>query len=167
MLDFDDPRWPNLIAGYQQPVDLRPLLQQLESRDDVESAWAELWQELYHQGDIGEGSFAAVPHLVRIHKKRGVVDWNTYALVATVELARADRGNPDVPEWCRKDYDNALRELAEIGLQELPRATDLEAARSILAVLAIVYGARTYGRILTEFSEGEILELEKQAFGDN
>jgi hypothetical protein len=52
-------------------------------------------------GDVGEGSFVAIPHPVRIHRQRQVVDWNTYALAATVELARGVKTNPDVPEWAR------------------------------------------------------------------
>ena len=35
----------------------------------------------------------------------------------------------------------------------------------IIGILAIVHGARTYGRILVEFTEDEVLELERQAFG--
>ena len=76
MLDWDDDRWAGLKAGYRLPIDLRPLLLRLESGDDVQAAWAELWNEPYHQGDIGEGSFAALPHLVRIHRKRAAADWN-------------------------------------------------------------------------------------------
>jgi len=37
--------------------------------------------------------------------------------------------------------------------------------RSILGLLAIVHGARTYGRILVEFTEDEIVELQEQVFG--
>jgi hypothetical protein len=47
----------------------------------------------------------------------------------------------------------------------LPGARDQETVRSILAVLAIMHGARTYGRVLAEFTEDEVLELEEQAFG--
>jgi hypothetical protein len=166
MLSFDDERWENLKAGYRVPIDLRPLLRQLESGEESKSAWDEIWQELYHQGDVGEGSFVALPHLVRIHRERGVVDWNTYAIAATVELARGKGDNPDVPDWSRESYDNALRELARLGLDELPRAREPESVQSILALLAIVYGARTYGRILAEFTEDEILEFERVAFGN-
>ena len=166
MLSFDDTRWGDLVGGYRVPIDLRPLLRALESGDSPRSAWDDLWQELYHQGDVGEGSFVAVPHLVRIHRNRGVVDWNTYAIVATIELARGTNGNPDVPAWSREPYEAALRDLAGLGLVELPRAVDKETVRSILAVLAITHGARTYGRVLVEFTEDEVLELEKQAFGD-
>ena len=159
MLNLDDPRWKELTAGYRTPIDLRPLLQRLESDAGAKAAWDEVWQELYHQGDIGEGSLVAVPHLVRIHHQRGVPDWNTYALVATIELARGKGSNPDVPDWSRAAYDQALRDLAQIGLKELPRAAGQETVRSILGFLAIVYGARTHGRILIEFTEDEVLEL--------
>ena len=166
MLSLDDKRWADLKAGYRVPVDLRPLLRQLESEPDPRETWHQLWEELYHQGDVDEGSFVAVPHLVRIHRERKVVDWNTYAIAATVELARGTNGNPDVPMWARDSYEEALQELGRAGLEELPRARDPEAVQSILALLAIVHGARTCGRILVEFSEGELIELERAAFGD-
>jgi hypothetical protein len=165
MLSFDDPRWNRLKAGYRMPIDLRPILQRLESDKDPTKAWHELREELYHQGDVGEGSFVAVPHIVRIHRLRGIADCNAYALAATIELARGTGSNPDVPAWALDDYNQALRELARIGLEELPRAPDQETVHSILSLLAIVYGARTYGRILLTFSEEEVLELERQAFG--
>lgn len=159
MLDFDDDRWTELEAGYRTTVDLRPLLRALETAADPLSAWDSLWQELYHQGDVGVGSFVAVPHLVRIHRVRGAVDWNTYALVATIEMARSQGTNPDVPDWARSEYDAALRELGRIGLVELPRAPGIEAVRSILAILAITHGARIYGRVLVELSEDEVVDL--------
>lgn len=70
------------------PFDPRAALQNLESNVHVKEAWHELWEELHHQGDVGEASYAAVPHLVRIYRERGAIDWNTYAIVAVTELAR-------------------------------------------------------------------------------
>jgi hypothetical protein len=166
MLSLEDERWAQLQGGYRVPVDVRPLLAQLESGRDPRSAWDALWQELHHQGDVGEASYAAVPHLVRIHRQRGVVDSHTYALVATIEVVRGRRGNPEVPSWLKAAYDEALDELAEVGLRDLSRAEGPEATRCILAVLALWKGARTYGRLLLEFSEAEVLELEKAAFGE-
>jgi hypothetical protein len=164
MLDFEDRRWKGLKAGYRTAIDLRPILRRLEADRDQKETWHEAWQKLYHQGDVGEGSFVAVPHLVRIHRLRGVADWNTYAIVTAIELARGKDGNPDVPAWSRDSYNEALLDLGLIGLEELPRASNRETVRSILGLLAIVHGARTYGRILVEFTEDEILELEKRAF---
>lgn len=166
MLPLDDPRWERLKGGYRIPVDLRPLLRRLESGQDAPAAWGEVWQELYHQGDVDEASFVALPHLVRIHRKRGVVELNTYALATTIELARATGKNPDVPEWAESAYQEALKDLTLLGLQELPQTAGPEAVRSILAFLALVHGARTYARMLWNFSEDEMLALERAAFGD-
>ena len=159
MLSLDDPRWADLEAGYRVPVDLRPLLRSLERATRPQPAWDALWEELYHQGDVGPGSYVAVPHIVRIHRLRGELDWNAYALVATVEAARGRCGNPDVPEWARFAYHTSLRALADMGRAELPRATSEEAVRSILALLALVFGAPTCGRLLITYTDDELAEL--------
>jgi hypothetical protein len=167
MLDLDDQRWAILKGGYRVPFDARPLLRSLESGVGLEETWQNLWNELHHQGDVGEASFAAVPHLVRIHQNRGVVDWNTYAMVATIELARGKGGNPDAPAWLRGPYDEAIHQLARLGLAELPLADGADVARCILGVLALEKGARTYARVLIEFTEDEIIELAKDQWGED
>ena len=90
--------------------------------------------------------------------------WETliYALVATIELARAQDGNPDVPDWAREDYSDALHRLAGLALEELPGASDPEGVRSMLGLLAMVYGARSSGRVLIEYTEDELAELLDQ-----
>jgi hypothetical protein len=60
-LDFDHERPSRLLDGYRIPYDPRRALHALEAGGDVAAAWGELWNDLHHQGDIGEGSFAAVP----------------------------------------------------------------------------------------------------------
>jgi hypothetical protein len=90
MITLEDARWSNLTGGYRTPLDPRPLLKRLETDSDTTEVWQELWDELHHQGDIGEASFAAVPFLVRNYRKRGVLHWNTYAIVAIIELARGE-----------------------------------------------------------------------------
>jgi hypothetical protein len=159
MLNLSDPMWKGLEGGYGRPVDVSTLLSSLET-GDRKTAWADLWRELYHQGDVGVGSYAAVPHLVRIHQAHGQSDWNTYALVASIELARGQGRNPEVPGWAQESYDSALQELALMGLTELPRSsTNKEVVRSILSILAIVFGARIYGRVLLDLEEDEVAEL--------
>lgn len=98
MLSLTDKRWTKLVGGYRTVFDPRPSLHNLESNVHVKEAWHEVWEELHHQGDVGEASYAAVPHLVRIHGERKLDDWNTYALVAVIELARGKDKNPEVPE---------------------------------------------------------------------
>lgn len=163
VLSLDDPRWNGLKGGYCTLCDPRPLLIRIEADTDTESMWHELWGELYHQGDVGEASYAAVPHLVRHHRRRGAPEWNTYAITAMIELARGQRRNPEPPKWIEDSYFSALRELAEMGIRELPDAKNSEDARAILSVIALQKGARTHARFLVEYSEEELLEIESAA----
>ncbi len=118
------------------PLDPRPLLRRLETEHDTARVWQELWGELHHQGDVGEASFAAVPFLVKSYRERGVIDWNTYAIVAIIELARTEGKNPDVPEWIAEDYFQAIRKLAEVGTKEVMQA---EAADDVCAILSSIF----------------------------
>jgi hypothetical protein len=162
MLSLDDERWDGLKGGYQVPFDPRRLLAGLESGKDGASVWHGLWEGLHHQGDVGEASYAAVPHLVRIYRQRGAVDWNTYAIVAIIELARGRGKNPDVPKWLETSYFNAIRELAETGIVEYSQAKASEEVRSILSILAIQKGARAHAKFLVKYSEEELLDFESQ-----
>ena len=166
MLNLEDARWTQMYGGYRVPYDPRSSLNKIASGTETAAAWHELWQELYHQGDVGEASYASVPQLVRIYREHNEPDWNTYAIVATIELARDAAHNPQLPTWLESDYNAALTELARIGMIELSRAENRETVRGILAVLALWKGLRTYARVLIEFSEDEVLELETFAAGN-
>jgi hypothetical protein len=163
MLSFDDERWKTLLGGHRTAFDPRAALQSLESNDHVKEAWHELWEGLHHQGDVDEASYAAVPHLVRIYRIRDVDDWNTYALVAVIELARGKGKNPEVPEWLTEEYFRAIQELAKLGSCEVLRAKTSEGIRAILSILAVAKNARTHARFLLEYSEEELIDLERQA----
>lgn len=152
-LDLDDARWATFLGGYRVPYDPRGALDALEQEVDVPGAWDELWNELHHQGDIGEAAYAALPHIVEIHELRGVADWNTYAIAATIELARDNPNNPAIPVELSTFYDVAWQRLVRIGLREFESATDETLVTSILAVLAIGKGLRTLGFLAVEFNE--------------
>lgn len=160
MLRLDDDRWNHVTGGYKTPFDPRTLLGLLETCSDVGTVWQQLWAELYHQGDVGDASYAAVPHIVRIYRQRGVIDWNAYAMLAIIELARTGGKNADVPEWLASDYFEALQTLAETGLAEITRTDDHDTVGAILSIIAITKGLRTHGRFLVEYSEDELLNME-------
>ena len=158
-MDFDNSRWSNLLGGYRVPYDPRNALRKLERGEDVESVWEELWNELHHQGDVGEASYAAVPHVVRIYAVRGIRDWNAYALVAIIEEARLNGRNPELSSYLRNAYESAWHQLGEIGLRELQSAEEPTFVTSIIAVLAYWKGQPTLGSLASNFSEDERLEL--------
>jgi hypothetical protein len=163
MLSLDDKRWQDLEGGYRAHFDPQPSLSKLDANKDTKAAWHNLWEGLHHQGDVGEASYAAVPHLVRIYRKVGVIGWNTYAIVAVIELARDDRKNPAVPRWLEEDYFQAIQDLAERGAVELLQTTKPEGVRAILSMLAISAGARIHAKFLVNDSAEELLEMERLA----
>ena len=162
MISIEDARWSNMTAGYKMPLDPRPLLTRLGTDSDTTEVWHELWNELHHQGDVGDASFAAVPFLVKIYRERGVIDWNTYAIVAIIELARNEGQNPDVPKWIADDYFQAIRELAEIGTTEVLRAKTPDEVRAILSIIAIEKGLRSHGSFHVNNSEAEMKDIESR-----
>jgi hypothetical protein len=163
MLAADDQRWSTLKGGYRMPLDPRPLVSKLEDAHRIEEAWRELWDELHHQGDVGEASYAAVPLLVNLHRRRGVPDWNTYAIVSTIELARTENRNPEVPVWLSGEYFSAIQELATIALSEIRNQSDSDAVQAMLSVIALAKGLRTHAKFLINFAEDELQEIELKA----
>ena len=158
-MNLDDPQWSRLLGGYRVPYDPRKALVALEQGDETESAWEELWNELFHQGDVGEASYAAVPHLVRIHAARAVADWNTYALVAAIEIARRSGHNPELPASLSDAYQAAWREIVTLGLRDLETAEDPSLVTSILGVIAIGKGQFALGQLAVDFDESERREM--------
>jgi hypothetical protein len=84
--------------------------------------------------------------------------------VATIELARGGKQNPNLPAWLAEDFFSAIQQLSERGIAQLSQATDPEQLRAILSVVALSKGLRTYARLILNYSELELLEFEK-SFG--
>lgn len=159
MLALTDKRWQQLHGGYRIPFDASVPLAKLEAG---KPAWDELWQELHHQGDVGEASYAAVPHLVRIAQAAGVRDWNMYALVAIIEIERHRKKNPPLPDWLRSDYEAAWRDIADLALKDLAAGDDSSTVQSALCVVAIARGQLKLGALVCHFDESEIAELAEE-----
>jgi hypothetical protein len=162
MIDLEDDRWLSVTGGYRMPFDPRPLLKRLEDESHTEVIWGELWTELYHQVDVGEASFAAVPFLVNSYCERGGPAYNTFTIVATIELARKEGKNPDVPQWFADDYYDAIRKLAESGAREVLRSDTEDDVLAMLGLIAIERGLRIHGKILAHYSEDELTNFESK-----
>ena len=152
----DEVWWLNLTGGYRTPYDPRLTISNLTSGQ----GWAELWENLYHQGDVGTASYAAVPLIAKLLSAGAVVDWNAYALVATIEEARRDTRNPDLPPRLVDSYGRAWSIMFDVGVLELRRATDETLINSILAVLAAHKGQPALSRfaMLSEVERQQMLE---------
>jgi hypothetical protein len=160
MLSFDDPRWSQLRGRYRSLYDPRKALLSLERGTDISAAWSELWEELHHQGDVGEASYAAVPHLVRIHGERDALERNTYALAVVIEQSRREHANPEIPSWLSPAYDAAWQDLVDVGLRDLQRTREDDLIGPIIAVLSYSKHLPMLGRMamLTEQERRQMLD---------
>lgn len=159
-MDFSDERWAGLSGGYRVACDPRPALQMLWSHPDHKAAWEELWNELHHQGDIGEASYASVPALVELVKRNEARDWNPFALAALIEECRLEPRNPPLPDWLSDGYRQAWTQLFALALAKLADATDETLLNSLMAVVATHKGLPMLARlaILSESERRDMLD---------
>lgn len=86
-----------LISAYRVPYDPFPVLKKMDK--DYDGSVNELWENLYHQGDVDTASYASVP---------GLVDRGELSLVAAIEVARQEAHNPEIPSELMAAYNQAL-----------------------------------------------------------
>ncbi|HEX4737060.1 MAG TPA: hypothetical protein VH331_05820 [Allosphingosinicella sp.] len=149
MRDADIP-WSELKGGYRAPYDPRPALAAVEAGI---GSWKELWEELHHQNDVGEASYAAIPIIARIADTSPGAD--AFALAATIELCRREEWNPPLPTWLEEDYAAAWDRLFRAAHRLLSEAKDDTLVRSLLAVIAIKKGLPRLAEISLDFDEDE------------
>ena len=159
MLSFDDTRWMTLKGGYHISYDPRPALLRLEEEESVAVAWEELWNELHHQGDIDNASYAAVPHLVRIYGAKSKIDWNFYGMVSTIEIERHRKKNPSLPDWLAEDYFHAWNELVKLALRDFPKVQADIDVKNILGALAVAKKQLKLSALISNFDDVEIGEI--------
>ena len=157
-----DPNWEGLEGGYRIPYDPRPAVSKLSAGLDVADAWAELWSELHHQGDVGEASYAAIILLTNLYSAGRKLDWNLFALAATIEVERHRKGNPPLPEWLKSDYENSWIQLASLALDSLREGVDSTTLQASLAVLAIARGALKMGALIINLDSCQLDEILEQ-----
>lgn len=129
-----------LISGYGVPYDPWPILERLGS--DHESAIDELWENLYHQGDVGSASYAAVPKLVEAGE---------LSLVAAIEVARQSEHNPPIPSPIKTDYHQALNS----AMESLPKSE--VQFQGYYAIHASIHGQFNLSKALHILSVEELL----------
>jgi hypothetical protein len=151
MSDEDIP-WDELKGGYRVPYDPRPALAAVEAGT---GSWKELWEELHHQNDVGEASYAAIPIIARIADSASSASWDPFALAAVIELCRRHDWNPDLPSWLAEDYSAAWDRLFRAAHRLLPDAQDDATIEALIAVIAIRMELPWLGKMAIDFDEGE------------
>jgi hypothetical protein len=166
LLPLDDPRWATYRGGYNRaPVDAVSLIRTLLDHGATEDFWRAVWDDLHHQGDIGEASYAIIPYLVEHQSRQRQLDEQLYHYCAVVELARLENGNPPIPSEIELAYAHALRRLLVIGAELMDRGCGEAAVMGVTAMTALAAGHRTLARAYLEFGRDDALEYLRNLNG--
>ncbi|HEY9151915.1 MAG TPA: hypothetical protein VIN60_03445 [Anaerolineales bacterium] len=165
MLSYNDSRWATLKSAYHDLYDPRLALQKLEAGDAIDIAWKELWNELHHQGDIDDASYVSVPQLVRIFSSKTHVDWNFYAFVSAIEIARHRKNNPPLPKWVEEEYFAAWKEVIKLAYRDLTVSEQVIEIRAILGALALSKSDLKLGALILQLDSAEIDEVLEHQMG--
>jgi hypothetical protein len=160
-MKLTDKFWAKLDGGYRTLYDVSvPLIKMEQSTDPAVHAaiWAELWNNLHHQGDVGIASYMALPQLVRITREKNIVDWNLFALCSLIEQHRHDEDNPDLPAAAQAYYQNGLTELNDLALETLKTDQEDTLFTTALAAIATCSGRTQLGKALIQLEDDDVLE---------
>jgi hypothetical protein len=163
MINLEDPQWTTLKGGYRVLYDPRRALASIRRGVDSDTAWNELFNELHHQGDVGDASYAAIPYLIEIYLNSATSDWRLYALASCIEIERHRKTNPVLPDWLRDDYNMAWSSLVTLALRDLGESRDPLLLRAALGAVALGRGQLKLGAFISYADASDIdFALEEQ-----
>ena len=152
LLPLDDPQYEKYYGGYKTPYNVAPKLKELSEKGASSEFWDEIWQELYHQDDVGEASYAAIPYLVEYQSSVNDLDEDLVNFVVSVELASHEPTNPSIPQELEFEYAKAIRKLPYVGMEKLRRGCSKEAVMLIAAATAVSVGEMDLAKAYLEMT---------------
>jgi hypothetical protein len=171
MLPLDSTRWSGLSHAYGDASDIPSLLAALESLPPTGESGAEpyfsLWSALCHQGDVYVGSYAAVPHIVRvIGTAPERVPMTLFLMVACIEIARSKGCGPTVPPDLQADYRDALARIPELVAGAARADWDHWYCGAALAVVAASKGFCQLAEAVLELDPDTVRDVLRRKFGE-
>jgi hypothetical protein len=165
LFPLNDLRWAAYRGGYKVPYDVAPLVQRLQTEGTSKKFWEVAWQELHHQGDVGEATYAMVPYLVDYQSRQRSIDEQVFHFCVVVELARPENENPPVPQELGPSYATALDRLPIIGVELMQRGCLEAEVMGVAAAIALVAGHRVLARAYLDFGRSEALDYLRELNG--
>jgi hypothetical protein len=166
LMPLDDSRWAAYRGGYNRaPYNVVPLIHRLNSDGTSDSFWEVVWDELHHQGDVGEASYALVPYLVDYQSRHRDLDEQLFHFCVIVDLAQAENGNPAIPPEIELSYAMAMRRLPVIGVEKLRRGCNEYVVMGVAAATALAAGHRVLARAYIDLGREEALEFLRNLNG--
>ena len=166
LLPLDDSRWATYRGGYNGMLyNAVPIIQRLQSEGATDEIWQHVWAELYHQGDIGEATYALVPYLVDYQSRRRELDEQLFHFCVLVDLQQPENNNPAIPSELEFSYMRALRALPVIGAERIKPGSAEPVVMGVAAAIALAAGHRVLARAYLEFGRDDALPYLKDLCG--
>lgn len=164
-MELDDRNFKLLEGGYRVPYDVSKPLRKLKgavNAKDRQEIFAELWENLHHQGDVGVASYLALPHLVTMCIENKSFDWNFIGLCVIIENCRVNGENPELPSQYDELYFSSLTKFERYLTNNLKNINDRAAFRLTLSLLATVNGQPRLGKAIENMDENVLDEFLSQ-----
>ena len=166
LLPLDDQRWATYRSGFSRlPIDVSSVARRLAAGEADESVWSILWEDLHHQGDLGEAAYAIVPYLALYASQATELPWHVFGFPATVELERYNGRNPPLPPELELSYQWALRELPRVAATHPSKDWGEPVFECAAACFAISRGRRLLARAYLDFTNQEALRFLRDQIG--
>lgn len=141
MMSLNDPRWAGFDGAHRVPFDAAaPLTAFLSGKLSDEQFWYVVWNDLFHQDDVGVASYAAVPQIMRICEQQDLFDYNLFTFAAGVERVRHYDDNPAMPAWLEAEYRAGLQAIIRYGIAHLTDEWDAATLKAFLMLVAVYKG---------------------------
>lgn len=147
-LPLDDPHWQTLHGGYRAKFDASIPLRTLIDSGSTPELWATLWDELHHQGDVDQASYAAVPWLAIYTAQQPRIEWDPLALIATIELCRP--ANPQIAPMLEDCYLQTVASLPRQVANHADQQWDEGVTRCVATCMALAKGHRWFAKACFE-----------------
>jgi hypothetical protein len=171
MISLDDKSWTELFHAYGEASDIPAVLHDLDRlplKQEAESEpYFSLWSALCHQGDVYTGSYAAVPHIVRIMELAPErVPWTLFQMVACIEIARVAGRGPEMPSDLAESYFAALTRIPAIVAAAARTDWEHWCCDAALAAIAAAKGSCRLANAIFELDPDTIERLLQHKFGE-
>jgi hypothetical protein len=158
LFPLNEPQWSDYKSGYNRSkTDIVDWIRTLLSKEFSELHWDYLWDELHHQGDVGEASYAVIPYLSEYAKLTETDNWNVWGFPVVVELARKENNNPPIPKELEESYFEAIKHLADTAAAK--DSWHSESSGCMSACIALAKGQRHFARAYLEMA-AEVTAVE-------
>lgn len=159
MLDITADQWNNMNGGYKTPYNPSYIFELLSKDICSVEAWDLTWENLHHQGDIGEASYAIIPKLVDLYKESQSTDCQLYSYVSLIIQESHRKSNPKIPDWLIEDFSKSLSSLFEMALSDLKISDNKDWTISIVGFILAYKGLIKDSAAIISLDQSEIEEI--------